>query len=182
MRRTLLFILGGLLLAGIIHIAVVFMVPLFASRDAWAQMKAFGSDGQFHLLPEPETGAEPLASLDPRMRYAVCRFSLADGPVRVRASLPNDFWSVAVFDRRGRNIYSLNDRSAERSQLDLAILTPVQMAQLRQDPPSSLETAIVIELPIDKGFVLLRVFVADDSLEAAVAADLGTADCSGTLD
>ena len=38
MRRTLLVALGGLLLGGIIHIAVVFMVPYYANRDAWAQM------------------------------------------------------------------------------------------------------------------------------------------------
>ena len=126
----------------------------------------FGRDGQFHVLPVPEAGAEPLASLDPRMLQAVCRFSLGRGPVRIQASFADDFWSVAVFDRRGRNIYSLNDRSAERARLDLAILTPVQMAQLRQDPPASLETAIVQELPIDVGFVLLRAFVPDNSLMA----------------
>jgi uncharacterized membrane protein len=181
MRRTLLFVLGGLLLAGIIHIAVVFMVPLFANRDAWAQMKQFGRDGRFHQLPVPEPGAEPLVSLDPRMVYSVCRFSLGQGPVRIRASLPNDFWSVAIFDRRGRNIYSLNDRSADRSRVDLAIVTPVQMAQLRQDPPASLETAIVVELPIDVGFALLRVFVAEDSLLASAVRAVSTADCAGKL-
>ena len=55
------------------------------------------------------------------------------------------------------------------------------MAQLRQDPPASLETAIVIELPIDVGFALLRVFVADESLLPNAIAALKTADCSGTL-
>ena len=181
MKRTLIFVLGGILLGGIIHIAIVFMVPYYADHDAWAQMHRFGRDGQFHVLPLPEAGAEPLASLDPRMVQAVCRFSLARGPVRVSAAFANQFWSVAVFDRRGRNIYSLNDRSADRAQLDLAILTPVQMAQLRQDPPASLETAIVLELPIDVGFVLLRAFVPDDSLMASVTASLKAADCGGSL-
>ena len=59
---------------------------------------------------------------------------------------------------------------------------PVQMAQLRQDPPESLETAIVIELPINEGFALLRAFVADDTRLAAATTALETADCSGTLD
>jgi len=181
MKRTLIFVLGGILLGGIIHIAIVFMVPYYANHDAWAQMHRFGRDGQFHVLPLPEAGAEPLASLDPRMVQAVCRFSLAHGPVRVSAGFADQFWSVAVFDRRGRNIYSLNDRSADRAQLDLAILTPVQMAQLRQDPPASLETAIVLELPIDVGFVLLRAFVPDDSLMASVIASLKAADCGGSL-
>jgi uncharacterized membrane protein len=115
------------------------------------------------------------------MIYSVCRFSLSQGPVRITASLPDDFWSVAIFDRRGRNIYSLNDRSAERSRLDMVVVTPVQMAQLRQDPPAALETAIVIQLPIDVGFALLRVFVADDSQLAQAVNAVGSADCSGSL-
>lgn len=181
MKRTLLFALGGLLLGGVIHIAIVFMVPYYASKDAWAQMRRFGPDGQFHLLPLPEAGAEALASLDPRMLHAVCRFTLAGGPVRMLVGFPDEFWSVAVFDRRGRNVYSLNDRSAEGSRLDLAILTPVQMAQLRQDPPASLETAIVLELPIDAGFALVRVFVPDDSLLTTARQSLAAADCAAGL-
>jgi uncharacterized membrane protein len=181
MKRTMLFAIGGLLLGGIIHIVVVFLVPLYAQHDAWTQMKRFGRDGQFHSLPLSVAGVEPLPGLDPRMLHAVCRFSLAEGPVRIRASLPADFWSVGIFDRRGRNIYSLNDRSAATPVLDLAVITPVQMAQLRQDPPASLETAIVIEVPIDVGFVLLRVFVADESLLENASAALRTADCAGSL-
>lgn len=181
MRRSLLFIVGGIILGGIIHIVVVFLVPYFGTGDAWSAMRAFGRDGQFHALPPPTAGAEPLPSLDPRMIYSVCRFSLEDGPVRISASFPDDFWSIAIFDRRGRNVYSLNDRSAVGSQLDLAIITPVQMAQLKQDPPASLETAIVIELPLEEGFALLRVFVADDLLLTRATAALATADCAGTL-
>ena len=41
MRRTLLFVLGGLMLAGIIHIATVTTVPYFAVNDAWAEMRRF---------------------------------------------------------------------------------------------------------------------------------------------
>jgi len=181
MRRTVFFVLGGLLLGGIIHIATVVMVPYFATDDASTLMRQFGRADVFHVLPPAEAGAEPLANLDPKMLYAVCRFSLNDGPVRITASLPEDFWSVAIFDRRGRNVFSVNDRSAERSALDLAVLTPVQMAQLRQDPPAALETAIVVELPLDSAFALIRVFVADASLLPGAKANLETADCSGTL-
>lgn len=181
MKRTLLFVIAGLLLGGIIHIAIVLLVPLYAPNDAWAQVAGFGKDGAFHTLPLAEAGSEPLPLLDPRMAQAVCRFSLKNGPVRIRADFPDEFWSVAVFDRRGRNVYSLNDRAAERSRLDMAILTPVQMAQLRQDPPASLETAIVLELPIDSGFVMLRAFVPDASFLPGAAAALKGADCAGQL-
>jgi uncharacterized membrane protein len=181
MRRTLLFAAGGVILAGIIHIVVIFLVPYFATRDAWSEVGGFGRDGKFHVLPLAQPGSEALPLMDPHILNAVCRFSLGEGPVRIRASLPDDFWSVALFDRRGRNVYSLNDRSAERTQLDLAVLTPVQMAQLRQNPPASLETAIVVEVPINVGFVVLRVFVADDSELPTATSALSGADCAGTL-
>jgi uncharacterized membrane protein len=177
----MIFAAGGVLLAGVIHIVVILLVPSFATRDAWSEVGRLGPDGTFHVLPLAQPGAEALPAMDPRILHAVCRFSLGDAPVRIRASLPDDFWSVALFDRRGRALYSLNDRSAERTQLDLAVLTPVQMAQLRQNPPASLETAIVVELPIDVGFVMLRVFVADDSELPSATAALSSADCAGTL-
>jgi uncharacterized membrane protein len=181
MTRIVLPVIGGLLLGGIIHIAIVFMMPYYADADAWAQMQQFGPDGQFHVLPPAEAGAEPIPALDPQMMQAVCRFTLEDGPIRMRATLPQDFWSVGVFDRRGRNVYSLNNGAVDGSQLDLAILTPLQMAQLREDPPESLETAIVLEVPIDDGFGLLRVFVPDESLKGAATDSLSTADCSAEL-
>lgn len=181
MRRTLLFVIGGILLGGIIHIAIVLLVPYYAERDAWAKMGSFGRDGVFHTLPIPDAGAEPIAFLDPRMVQAVCRFTLANGPVRILADLPDEFWSVAVFDRRGRNVYSLNDRAAEGASLDVAILTPVQMALLRQNPPASLETAIVLELPIDSGFALIRAFVPDSSLLPGAVGSLNAADCAASL-
>lgn len=181
MRRTLLFVIGGLLLGGIIHIAIVLLVPYYAERDAWAKIGSLGRDGVFHTLPIPEAGAEPIAFLDPRMVQTVCRFSLDDGPVRILAELPDDFWSLAVFDRRGRNVYSLNDRASEGARLDVAILTPVQVALLRQDPPASLETAIVLELPIDSGFALIRAFVPDASLLPDTVSALSGADCAASL-
>jgi uncharacterized membrane protein len=180
-RNTVLFLVGGVMLAGIIHIVTVLLVPYFATNDAWAEMRRFGRAGTFHTLPLAEAGSEPLSGLDPRMLHAVCRFSLADGPVRITASLPGDFWSLAVFDRRGRNAYSINDRSADDAEIDLAVITPVQMAQLRQDPPESLETAIVIELPITEGMVLLRLFVGDETMLPQAREALETADCAGSL-
>ena len=91
MKRTILFAIGGVLLGGIIHIAVVFMVPYYADHDAWAQLDRFNADDRFQVLAMPEPGAEPLSSLDPRMMHAVCRFSLGSGPIRITATLPDQY-------------------------------------------------------------------------------------------
>jgi len=180
-RRLLAFTLGGVLLAGIVHIVVVFLVPYFARNDAWAVVRGFAADGKFQLLPASNLPGTALPGLDPEMIEAVCPFSLGEKPLRVRAALPDDFWSIAVFDRRGRNVYSLNDRAAEGSDLDLIVLTPVQMAKLRTDPPASLDTAIVVVLDLGEGFVLLRVFVPGPAHVPAIVSALKAADCAAEL-
>lgn len=181
MIRTLFFVIGGLLLGGIIHIVVILMVPDYATHDAWTSMGRFGGDGAFHLLPMSEPGNEALPSLDPRMAHAACRFTLDDGPIRIKAAMPDDFWSIAVFDWRGSNVYSLNDRTAERTDIDLVIATPLQMAQMRENPVTALDQSIVIELPISRGFVLIRSFVADPTLKTSVEATLAKADCAADM-
>ncbi|WP_051231361.1 DUF1254 domain-containing protein [Kaistia adipata] len=181
MIRLLLYILGGLLLGGIIHIAVILLLPDFANRDAWTSLGRFGPDGAFHVLPMAEPGTEALPYLDPEMAYAACRFSLEGGPIRIKAAMPDDFWSIAVFNRRGSNVYSLNDRTAERSDIDLVIATPVQMAQLRENPIAALNQSIVIEVPITRGFALIRSFVADPTLVGRTEAMLRAANCSAEL-
>ena len=181
MKGTALFVLGGLMLAGIIHIVTVLLVPHYAVNDAWAEMRSLGRAGTFHTIPLSEAGSGSLTSLDPRVLHAVCRFSLEDGPVRITAALLSDYWSIAIFDRRGRNAYSVNDRAADGSELDLTVITPVQMAQIRQNPPESMDSSIVIELPISEGFALIRAFVADETMLPQVEAALDTADCAGTL-
>jgi len=179
MKRTLLFMLGGLIAGGIIHLVIVLLVPMYASHDAWSEMQRFGADRAFHVLPPPEAGNEVIPGMDPRLLQAECRFSLKDGPLRVSAKMPDEFWSVAVFDRHGRNVYSLNDRATEGPDLDLAVMTSVQLAQLRQNPPAAMENAITIELPIDDGFVLLRAFVPDASMMPQATAALTAANCGG---
>ena len=182
MRRTLLFIVGGLLVGGILHVVIVFLVPYYAGRDAYAAIGELGPDGQFHLLPMANAGNEAaMPGLDPRLMEAVCRFDLSSGPIHVHAAMPDDFWSVAVFDTLSRNVYSLTDRAAEGTGLDLALLTSVQMAQARQNPPPWLETSIALELPIDAGIIVLRALVPDDSLLPAVTTALTGAVCSGPL-
>ena len=70
MIRPLLFAARRTAAGGIIHIAVVLLLPDFANRDAWTSMGRFGPDGAFHLLPMSEPGTEPLPYLDPLMAHA----------------------------------------------------------------------------------------------------------------
>lgn len=176
-RALAVALLGGLLLGGIIHIAIIFFAPTFAANDGWARISAVTSENRFRLLPAPKPDEARFPDLDPQVAHAACRFDLSENPVRITADIPADFWSMAVFDRRGRNIFSINDRSTEGRALDLIVITPVQMALVRQNPPEDLEQAIIVERRIEEAFILFRALAADPTDRADIEAALVAATC-----
>jgi uncharacterized membrane protein len=176
--RTLFYVAAGLLLGAAMHIAIVLLVPLFATEDAWTRAGALGPDGVFHLLPPLVAGSGDAQTRDPEMVEAVCRFSLGgDNTVRIRADLPDTFWSLGLLDQRGRNVYSFNDTSSERSRLELAVMAAADFAALGGNPPAGLQNAVVAPFGSEAGIAVVRVFVPDEASRAAVTAALTMAAC-----
>jgi uncharacterized membrane protein len=174
--------LAGLLGAVIVHLVVILLFPAIGSNDVWSAMDGQGGDGRFAVLPQPEAGVAERAYLDPMMVHAVCRFDrLGEAPVRIVAALEDVFWSAAVFDRRGRNLFSVNDRTAA-APLDLLIVGPADPAALQRAAAAVLEESVVVDLSIDSGLVVLRAFARDATMLPELRAMLGAADCNAPID
>ncbi len=178
MIRLVHAVLLGLLGAGIVHIAVLLLVPQMSERDAWSRL-AMASNLYRMTLIEPEAGGPAaVASVDPLFRAAACRFDLSDGVVRINAPGNVPFWSVSVYNRGGQNIYSFNDRASATGLLDFTVLTPAQMIELRKDLPEELQQAIFVEAPLDEGIVVIRIFLPDQSWEEVVSRYLAGIACT----
>lgn len=152
----------GLILAGIVHAASILLIPTLGSKDAARQIIRSAPALTFNSLEENDR--IQLAAKDPFFKTAVCRFNLEQGGIFVTADRASAFWSAAVYDARGRVLYSLSDRTAIANKLQLLIVSPVQMAAIRQLQPVELETSIVVETGAVDGFILLRSLVRDESL------------------
>ena len=171
-------IIVGLMLAGIIHISIILLIPSFASQDAWSKLVSIGPQWKFTRLNESSKNKSSLlTATDPLFQMASCRFSLAEGPVHIQTTGNLPFWSVAVFDRFGKNVYSFNDRTTIDQQLNLLILNPIQMSILREDPPASVDQSIVVQAQIEDGFVLVRALQPDKSWVPAINEFLNNASC-----
>ncbi|MEL6752331.1 MAG: DUF1254 domain-containing protein, partial [Pseudomonadota bacterium] len=137
-----------LVLAAIVHLVVVLAIPAFAEKDAWAQLSTVGKTWSFSRVATPGTAPNILEPVDPGFGAVACRFNLNEAPLAVRADGRLPFWSTSIFDKRGRNVYSFNDRTAINGELFLIVVTPVQMAQLRKNPPEEAERAVLVEADI----------------------------------
>lgn len=180
MRRILWIGAGGLLGAIIIHVLLVVILPRLAGGDVAEAMAAYGPEGTFNLLPRPETAGADLAFVDPRLVHAVCRFTLEGRPLRIAASIVADFWSVAVFDRTGNTLYSLNDRTGGGAGIDLLLIGPAEVADL-QETEEVLDDVVIVEMPVETGLVVLRAFYRDAAMRGQVEAMLQAASCDAPL-
>ncbi len=178
MRRLLHAILLGLFGAGIVHIVVLLLIPAFSERDAWSRL-AMNSDLYVVTPLKAEEGGPPVVkSVDPLFAAAACRFDLGDGMARVKTSGSVPFWSVSVYDRSGHNLYSFNDRSAEKGVLDAVVLTPAQMIAVRKELPEELSGSVFVETSTDRGIAVIRAFVPDESWRPGVNRFLEQASCA----
>lgn len=176
MTRLIYAVLIGLVGAGVVHIVVLFMLPYMSDRNAWSRM---AEKGDLFETVQIETSPDaPLTvSADPMFLAVACRFDIADGPVRISSGERVLFWSMSVYDREGQNIFSLNDRTANDGKLDIVIVKPVQMLELRNAFPADFERSIFVEADIDAGMIVVRSFLPDTTWQPRIALYLESIAC-----
>jgi uncharacterized membrane protein len=164
MGKVVYAVLVGLVGAAIVHLAILFLIPHYAPRDAWSQLATAGEAYQLTPVSGSGPGVVPLVQGgDPLFRAAACRFDLADGPLRLSSVRTVPFWTLSIHDRRGQTTYSLSDRAATDALLDVVILSPLHMAEMRRAMPAEVEQSILIESATSQGVVVVRAFVPDES-------------------
>ena len=83
MIRLLLWLLGGTLLGGIVHLATVLILPNLASQDAYSRLAPIAPVNAVAPLPMPSAQSAPIPFLYPAFAMAVCRYDLTDGPIKL---------------------------------------------------------------------------------------------------
>ncbi|RUM97349.1 DUF1254 domain-containing protein [Pseudaminobacter arsenicus] len=168
----------GLVGAGIVHVAVLLLVPQFSERDAWSRL-AMAADLYKVVRFDTQRGeAAAVKSGDPLFYAAACRFDLNDGVVHIRSAGRPPFWSVSVYNRAGQNIFSFNDRAATDGTLDFVVATPSQVVEIRKDVIDDYKKSIFVETELAEGIIVVRSFVPDDSWDQAVSGFLDTMSCT----
>lgn len=178
MLRFVYAIVLGLLGAGIAHIAILFLLPQMSPRDAWSRLEQ--TAGLYTVTPyavETPIGGQT-GTADPFFKAVACRFDLSDGIAHIFRDQKAPFWSASVYDRSGQNLYSLNDRTAKDGILDIVVLTPTQMVDMRKSPVEELENAVFVEAPITEGMIVVRSFLPDESWTRDVAGFLSAIECA----
>ena len=132
LRSPLLYFLLCIVLAGLIHIVAVLALPGLAPKNAWARLVPLGPANTMIQIPPLGPGNEVMPMMAPDVRYAFCRFDLAQGPVRLKRSVPNDLWMIAFYTPEGENFYTVPGADIRSAQLDLVIASRAGREQISQ--------------------------------------------------
>ncbi|MFO7478580.1 MAG: DUF1254 domain-containing protein [Methyloceanibacter sp.] len=173
-----LYIALGLVLAGLIHVVAVLMLPSLAPRNAQARLAALGPANTMIELPAASPGRQAMPMMAPDVRYAFCRFDLADGPVRLRAAVPDELWLVALYTPEGENFYSVVGADMKRPEIDLIIVAADQtVEEAGVDAPEWSDEIIVVNAPANEGIALIRAPLAGPSRASQAELALRATSC-----
>lgn len=177
MIRTLLWLLGGVLLGGVIHIVVILTLPALAEETVWTRISALDANNRVVVLPRVEPGEPNPLGLDPALTYGVCQVDLSEGPAYMSGVMPDAFWSVALFNEQGIVTYSTTNRDGIGKTLDLGIFNAAQTRLLAQQQLDIKEGLLVVEADTDDLFVLIRLAPPHQAMQTRFEQELAAVRC-----
>jgi uncharacterized membrane protein len=178
LRIPLLYLLLCIVLAGLIHIAAVLSLPALAPKNAWARLVPLGPANSMILLPPASPGQEVMPMMAPDVRYAVCRFDLGHGPVRLKAVVPDDLWLIAFYTPEGDNFYTVASADMKSGKIDLIIAkADQQVAEAGVDAPEESDDVVVVTSPAGEGVALIRAPLSGPSRAATAELALKATSC-----
>lgn len=177
MIRFLLWCLAGVVLGLIVHLTAIIAFPYVTTNQTWASVEALEADEIVIVIEHPEVGAANPLGLDPEIAYAVCQFDLSRGPGVFTGVLPNDFWSLAIFNKNGVSIYSTTNRSGVGTSLELGIFNAAQTRLLAEQQFEIEEGLLIVESNDDDLFAIVRLAVPHPVMRSRYEADLKEMQC-----
>lgn len=177
MIRWLLWLIGGAMLGGIVHLATVLALPRTATQDAYARISAVSPVNSIVALPLPSSDKAILPFMDPAFATAVCRYDLSNGPLKLTAPVSPAYTSVSFYTRNDIAYYAITDRAAGRRLIELDLMTAAQRAQLPEDEEITAADRLIVESPTETGLIVLRALAPEPGLMPAAQSALAAAQC-----
>ena len=179
MIRWLLWLLGGLLLGGIVHL--VERAAAAAHRDAGrlCAPRRRHAGQQHGAAAGADAGrARCCRSWIRPSPVAVCRYDLADGPLKLRVPVSQAYTSVSFYTRNGVAYYAINDRAAGRRIIELDLMTARQRAELPDDEEVTAADRLIVESPTPTGLIVVRALAPEPGLMPMARRALAAAQCA----
>jgi uncharacterized membrane protein len=175
--RLTLWLLGALLLGGIVHLTTVLLLPSLATQDAYARVSAIAPVNAVVAVPAPTPEKAVMPFMDPAFAVSVCRYDLSRGPLKFSVPISPAYTSVSFYTRTDIPYYAINDRAAGRRVIELDLMTAAQRAELPEDQDITRADRLIVASPTRTGLIVIRALAPEPGFEPAARAALAAAQC-----
>jgi uncharacterized membrane protein len=175
--RLLLWLLGGVLLGGIVHLTTVLWLPELATQDAYSRLTPVAPVNAVAPVTAPTPDNSVVPFLDPAFAMAVCRYDLSGGPMKFSVPVSLAYTSVSFYSRNDVAYYAINDRAAGRRVIELDLMTTEQRSDLPGDEEVTAADRLIVESPTPTGLIVIKALAPEPGLMAAAQAALKAARC-----
>ena len=166
MRRTpwTLWIAVTLMVAALVHTGTVRALPRVLMARALTRV---GARNVMHYSGPANASSRTFVRPNPDMLYAVCRFDLSSGPVKLTAHVAHStYWSVFAYDAATNIFFARNDRQIAGDSIEIvALRRGMKLPSLG----GATERAILIA-PTERGLFMIRLLIDNDAHLAALQA------------
>ena len=152
--------------AAFVHLIVVWLIPHYATRDAYATVVRLSAPDATTLVAPGPDGKDPFPLLDPATPMAFCLYDLTRGPARVTLPLGRPgFMSLSFHAATGVAFFALTDRAASGGRIEAVLVTAEQLKTLQaHDDEENPSQDLRILAPAPTGFALARALAEAPSL------------------
>jgi uncharacterized membrane protein len=176
--RLLLWLLGGALLGGIVHLATVLMLPSLAEQDAYARLAPIAAVNSVTPIPPPTPENATMPFMDPAFAVSVCRYDLTGGPLKFSIPVSPAYTSVSFYTRADIAYYAINDRAAGRRVIELDLMTSAQRSDLQDTEEVTAADRLIVESPTQTGLVLIKALAPEPGMLPVARGSVAAARCS----
>jgi uncharacterized membrane protein len=175
--RFLLWLLGGVLLGGVVHLATVLLLPSMATQDAYSRLAPLAPVNKVVPVPPPSPDKATMPFMDPAFAMAVCRYDLTDAPLKFSVPISQAYTSVSFYTRTDIAYYAINDRAAGRRVIELDLMTVDQHNDLPGNEEITAADRLIVESPTNTGLIVIKALAAEPGLLASAQNLLASAKC-----
>lgn len=163
---------------GILHIIATLAAPSLTLSTAYHRLEGVLPTNRAVILPPVSPQTQPLAFMTPALRYAMCRYDTAGGPVDVKVELSATGASLTIYTVDGEAVYTAAQSEFPQHRVRITPtdgrflgLTPEARGQRSSEIPSA-------TLHADRGIVVYATPDLGVSYQSATQDRLAAVSCN----
>jgi uncharacterized membrane protein len=162
--RFALWLLSGILLGGVVHLATVLLLPRMANQDAYSRLEPLTPVNKVVPVPAPTPDKAAMPFMDPAFAMAVCRYDLSKAPLKFSVPISQAYTSVSFYTRADIAYYAINDRAAGRRVIELDLMTAEQHSEVPDNEEITAADRLIVESPTKTGLIVIKALAAEPGL------------------